>query len=280
MQTTKRARKRVDAMSLYKRIIVPINGYPPNERAIPVAVAIASQFGGEIELCSMVFHKNYYTDRSHLLHRLAEQVIDGAFTTVTVGSDPAAYVLDLINRPHSLVVLSGGTTVLGIPGSMTVDALRFATRPFVIVGPNTDPFWAGPIDHILVPLDGSSIAEESLPIATGWATETNARIELLQVINPKDATTASILAPDSSEVGYVESIGNRLHTDFQLRIDFSVLHAPPRHRAGAIVEYLGRGRRSIVCMASNGSHHSRAMIGSTTLNVIHNASVPVLLVRS
>jgi nucleotide-binding universal stress UspA family protein len=280
MQTAKRAKPSVEAMSLYKRIVVPINGYPPNERAIPVADALATQFGSDVELSSMVFHENYHTERSHLLHRLAVRVSAGSFTTVEGGSDPAAYVLDLINRPEALVVLSGGTTVLGIPGSMTVDVLRFATQPFVIVGPKTDSFWAGPIDHILVLLDGSSVAEASLPAAVRWANALNARIELLQVIDPKDAHAASVLAPDSSENAYLESVCDSLQADARLRIDYELLHASPHDRARAITGYLDRGPTSIVCMASNGSHHSSTMIGSTTLHVIHNSSVPVLLVRS
>jgi nucleotide-binding universal stress UspA family protein len=280
MQTTNRAKPSVEAMSLYKRIIVPINGYPPNERAIPVADALASQLGSDVELSSMVFHENYHTERSHLLHRLAVRVHSGAFTTVEAGSDPAAYVLDLINRSDALVVLSGGTTVLGIPGSMTVDVLRFASQPFVIVGPKTDSFWAGPIDHILVLLDGSAVAEASLPVAVRWATQLNARIELLLAIDPKDALEASIVAPDSRETGYLESVCDSLQADTRLRVDYEVLHASPHDRARAITGYLDRAPRSIICMASNGSHHSSSMIGGTTLHVIHNASVPVLLVRS
>jgi nucleotide-binding universal stress UspA family protein len=280
MQTANRAKPSTEAAKMYKRIVVPINGYPPNERAIPVADALATQFGSDVELSSMVFHENYHTERSHLLHRLAIRVHSGAFTTVEAGSDPAAYVLDLINRSDALVVLSGGTTVLGIPGSMTVDVLRFASKPFVIVGPKTDSFWAGPIEHILVLLDGSPVAEASLPVAARWASQLNARIELLQVLDPKDVLEASILAPDSSEVGYLESVCDSLQTDVRLPIEYEIVHAPAHDRARAITRYLDRAPRSIICMASNGSHHSSLMVGSTTLQVIHDASVPVLLVRS
>jgi nucleotide-binding universal stress UspA family protein len=280
MQTANRAKPSVERTSLYKRIVVPINGYPPNERAIPVADALAAQFGSDVELSSMVFHENYHTERSHLLHRLAVRVHTGAITTVDAGSDPAAYVLDLINRPDALVVLSGGTTVLGIPGSMTVDVLRFASRPFVIVGPKTDSFWAGPIEHILVLLDGSAVAEASLAVAIRWASQLNARIELLQVIDPKDVLEASILAPDASEIGYLESVRDSLQTDARLPIEYEIVHAPAHDRARAITRYLDRAPRSIICMASNGSHHSSSMVGRTTLQVIHDASVPVLLTRS
>jgi nucleotide-binding universal stress UspA family protein len=262
------------------RIIVPINGYPPNERSIPVADALAKQFGGDVELISMVFHENYHSERSHLLHRLAERVHSCAFTTTDSGSDPAAFVLDRINQPDSLVVLSGGTTVAGIPGSMTVDVLRFASRPFVMVGPKTDSFWAGPIERIVVLLDGSPAAEASLAVATTWATQLNAQIELLQVISPDDVRQAKIFAPDSSEVSYLDSVSDSVQVNAGLPVDYEILHAAPHDRARAMTHYVGRSPRTIFCMASNGFHQSGSMVGGTTLEVIHESSVPVLLVRS
>jgi nucleotide-binding universal stress UspA family protein len=280
MQTAKRADEVAEEAAWYGRVIVPINGFPPNERAIPVADALVRQHGGDVELSSMLFTGTYHADRIHLLHLLATRVHSGVFTTVAEGSDAAAYVLDLINQPNALVVFAGGTTILGIPGSMTVDVLRFASQPFIVVGPKIDSFWSGPVERIVVLLDGSSAGESSLPAAVRWATQLNARIELLQVLDADEADRASAVAPDASQVGYLKSVSDRLHIDSSVSVEYEVLHATSHERVRAITSYVGRSPTSIICMASHGSHHSSSMVGSTTLKVIHNSEVPVLLVRS
>ncbi len=265
---------------LFEHVVVPISGYPPNERAIPVAAAIAKQFHATLEFVSMLYSEVNHVDRTHLLHLLATRVDQAAFTTIEEGTDPAAFILDLMNRLSSLVVLAGGTSVLGLPGSITVDTLRFAARPFVTVGPRISPLWTGPIDRIVVLLDGSHAAEDSLPAAMRWATASGARIELLQVIDIDDVRQASVFAPDALEVGYLESVADSLESEGAARVSFDVLHGSSHRKQSVITQYVGHKNGTIVCMASNGSHHSHSMVASTTLRVISHAEVPVLVVRS
>jgi nucleotide-binding universal stress UspA family protein len=265
---------------MFARIIVPVNGYPPNERAIPIATTVAGQVGGEIEFASMLYSDAHRVERTHLLHRLASRIHVPAFTTIEQGSDPAAFILDLINRARCLVVLAGGTTILGLPGSVTVEAMRFAAHPFLAVGPNVGAFWHGPIQRILVLLDGSPSAESSLPTAMAWSAATGATIELLQAIDPDDVQVANTLAPDVIEGGYLQTVAERLQSESPLPIDFEVLHAKGHGKVRVISEYVSSYQGSMVCMASNGAHHSRSMVASTTVRMIHEATVPILIVRS
>jgi nucleotide-binding universal stress UspA family protein len=265
---------------LFEHVVVPISGYPPNERAIPVASSIAKQFRATLEFVSMLYDEVNHVDRIHLLHLLATRVDQGAFTTIEEGTDPAAFILDLIHRTSTLVVLAGGTSILGLPGSITVDTLRFAANPFVTVGPKISPLWTGPIDRIVVLLDGSHAAEDSLPTAVSWARVTGANIELIQVIDIEDVHRARVFAPDALEVGYLESVAESLETDVLSPVSFDVLHGTSHKKLEVISNFVGHTNGTIICMASNGSHHSHSMVASTTLRVISHAAVPVLVVRS
>ncbi len=270
----------------YVRVIVPVNGYPLNDRAVPIAVAMVDQFGGDLELASMVYSREFHAERSRLVHLLTLRLQGrGVLTSIEEGSDPSAYVLDLINRPESLVVLAGGTSVLGIPGSVTTDVLRFAARPFVIVGPRINPNWIGPVQRIVVALDGSQSAEEALTSAVLWARTANAVIDLVQVLDPTDVHRAHVLATDISgtdvfESGYLETVVHGVLKDVGLRINFDTLHATKSHRSAALNEYLSNSTNTLLCMASNGFHKSRSMVASTTLRTIHASTAPVLIVRT
>lgn len=267
--------------SVYDRVVVPVNGFPPNDRALRVAEVLAEQFDCNIEFSSMVYNGHHRIERSHLLHLLTLRTKGtSAFTTIKEGGDPSPYILDLISRPQSLVVLAGATSVLGLPGSITADVVRFAGHPVVIVGPQTISPWHGPITKIVVPLDGSSAAEQALACAQRWSHSLGALIELIQVLDPDDVTLLHRLDPDAFEASYLENVFESLQADGSNIGLFGVLQGSRSKRVEAICNYVRRQPGSILCMATNGAHQSRSMLASTTLKVLHHSPVPVLIVRS
>lgn len=265
----------------YDRVIVPVNGFPPNDRAIRVAESLAEQFDCDIEFSSMLYNGDHRIERSHLLHLLTLRTKrKSAFTSIAEGGDASPYILDLISRPQSLVVLAGATSVLGIPGSITADVVRFAGHPVVIVGPHVSLQWKGPITRIVVPLDGSSAAEQALPSAQHWSRLLGVQIELIQVLDPDDVTLMHRLDPDAFEASYLENVFQSLQADGVHADSFDVLHGSRSHRVEAICDYAKRQPGSMLCMSTNGAHQSRSMLASTTLKVLHHSPVPVLIVRS
>lgn len=265
----------------FDRIIVPVSFYPPNNRAISVATQLATQFGCAMELTSMLYDRDHAEPRQKLLEDLAGDIRDRSVgVTLHHGTDPSPFILDLINTPDSLVVLAGGTTVLGIPGSITSDVLRFASRPAVIVGPKVAPRWQGPVRRIVVPLDGSEAAEAALRTAAPWAEATGALLDLVQVVSPRDAAAVSSLDHDVEESAYLERLGEAFGLDAPTRVTWDVLHASALHRSTTICDRAQEHEGAMICMATHGSGHSRSMIASTTLRVAHHATVPLLITRS
>lgn len=265
----------------FDRIIVPVSFYPPNNRAIRVAEYLAAQFGCAIELTSMLYDRGNEPERRRLLDELAT-AIEHRTVQVTLdhGTDPSPFILDLINTPDSLVVLAGGTTVLGIPGSITSDVLRFASRPAVIVGPKVTTDWHGPVKNLVIPLDASQAAETVLETASGWAGATGATLDLVQVISPKEAAAVRSLGNDVEEAAYLEQVSNSLEHTSPARITWDVLHGTALHKATVICDRAREHPASMICMATHGSRHTHSMIASTTMRVIHHSTVPVMVVRS
>ncbi len=265
----------------FNRIIVPVSFYPPNNRSIRVAEYLAAQFGCGIELTSMLYDRGNEADRRRLLDELAAGIQHRTVrVTLDHGTDPSPFILDLINTPDSLVVLAGGTTVLGIPGSITSDVLRFASRPAVIVGPKVSTDWHGPVRNLVVPLDASHAAETVLETATGWASATGATLDLVQVISPKEAAVVSSLGDDVEEAAYLEQVSSSLEHASLPPITWDVLHGTALHKATVICDRAREHPSSMICMATHGSRHTHSMIASTTMRVIHHATVPVMVVRS
>lgn len=278
----------------YRHVVVPINGHTPNERSVPVARELAQLLKVDVEVASMLFDAKHRAERSRLLHLLTLRLKGlTVHTNVEEGGDPSAYILDLVNQPDSLVVLAGGTSIVGLPGSVTADVLRFAARPIVMVGPRINNTWKGPITTIVVPLDGSRSAEASLPAAVAWATRFDATIELLQIVDQPDsrehrqhalthalAHAGDAAEPDLLDVSYLEHIAESLQAEQHCRVSYEVIHAARSHRVNAICEFAGRNNGRMLAMASNGFRRSGAMVAGTTLRVIHNAEIPVLIVRT
>lgn len=120
--------------------------------------------------------------------------------------------------------------------------------------------------QILVPLDGSALAERALPYAQQLARATSAQITLLRV------------APSSTAAAeeYMAQIKERL--DGELKIQTRIVSGVP---ALAIVPAARELAADLIVMTSHGrTALGRAVYGSVTDAVLRNASVPVLVAPS
>jgi nucleotide-binding universal stress UspA family protein len=131
---------------------------------------------------------------------------------------------------------------------------------------------------ILLPLDGSKLSEEALPVSRQLAaTSTSSKIEVLQVVDPSslgDLTYPSFLLDGASAyvAEQVEAISK-----LGIEASGSVQMGPP---ARIILDRLESGNFDYVCMATNGrSGLARVLMGSTTELVIRQSPVPVVAVR-
>ena len=143
--------------------------------------------------------------------------------------------------------------------------------------------------RILVPVDGSSVAERGLQEAIGLAAELKARLYVLHVIGefPLYVEMSSAMSFDESMSRLRASGEDLLATAKSAALDAGVpavdtvlLEISRGRIAEAIVEEAQKNGCNLVVMGTHGRRGiSRLTMGSDAELVVRSSSVPVLLVR-
>ncbi len=146
---------------------------------------------------------------------------------------------------------------------------------------------------ILVPLDGSELAETALPHAEEIARRFQARVLLLRAVVSAHQVVAETATPDAPRLsldvaqrrqeaeveaaeGYLGSISHRL-VAAGLRVETQVAEGPP---AAAILEYAAEAHVSLIVMSTHGRGGLRRLVfGSVADEVLRSSHLPVLLLR-
>lgn len=277
---------------MIKRILVPTDGSALSERAFPVAVALAQAQDAEVALVRVVlplvrfgddpagyvpresydeFLQAATDEASYDLARAAKQLRESGIsvrTEILYGST-AATLLDFeaTNETDLVVMSTHGRTGLArfTLGSVADLILREGIAPVLLVR----PFGSLPsrVESALIPLDGSLLAEQALPIARQLAGRPLRRLHLLRVIaGPSEREAAdSYLSRIAAQLSpYASDVTVAVEEDLPSR-------AIARATAGLdliILSTLGRGGLD------------RLRHGSVADEATHRLSVPTLLVRA
>lgn len=135
--------------------------------------------------------------------------------------------------------------------------------------------------RILVPLDGSPLAEAILPVAEEWAKEEGAEVILLRAllayhVPGRDDTEAQVRVVEDGEA-YLKEMAEGLERRGLKRVRWVIWYDEP---ARAIAEAVARYEVDLIAMATHGrSGLSRLLLGSVAEAVVRSARVPVLLLR-
>jgi nucleotide-binding universal stress UspA family protein len=140
--------------------------------------------------------------------------------------------------------------------------------------------------HILLPLDGSALAEQALPHAIAQAERFEAKLTLLRVVEPlrRTGTGMSQSAFERAEEEmktwareYLEGVAGKLQEQGIPAQVVTPFEDPHR----AIVRFAEQDQVDLIVMCTRGqSGLSRWLMGSVADRVMRGASVPVLLVRA
>jgi nucleotide-binding universal stress UspA family protein len=139
------------------------------------------------------------------------------------------------------------------------------------------------IQHLLVPLDGSRLAEAAIPAASVLARTLKARVTLLHLLE-KDAPPSVHGEPHLTEAREAEAYLEKLrHSALpaELRVDCHV-HAPAvADVADGIAEHLRELHPDLIVMCTHGSGGlGRLLRGSLAQQVVAHGKAPLLLVRA
>ncbi len=142
--------------------------------------------------------------------------------------------------------------------------------------------------HILVPLDGSSFAEASIPYALSLAAQYHAEVTLLRVIAPPrwgsmmEAESPDLFARLSrtavqDALSYLE-YQNEAFQSHQVKVHIRAESGEPA--AKYILDIAADAEVDLIVMSTHGrSGLQRWMFGSVAERVTRQATIPVLLVR-
>lgn len=291
---------------MYRTIVVALDGSPLAERAVPGAAAIAGAAGARLVIVRAVGPRPHRTDAERgaeaerYLHTVRADLVELApdrIEAVLYGGDATEAILAEVRlRQADLVVMSThARSGLGrwLHGSVADEVLRHAGVPVLLVptsGPTSGPTsvppaWASGTTHrILVPLDGSSLAEEVLPAAAELASVLGADLVLLGVLVPHATSTGGedvYVAEDpgtdlAGAVAALDRVAAPLRArGLAVRVRVDVGEAAPT------ITWTARDvQASIIAMATHGrSGPARLVLGSVATGTLQRADVPVLLVR-
>ncbi|HUF13948.1 MAG TPA: universal stress protein [Longimicrobiales bacterium] len=298
--------------------MVPLDGSPAAEHALPRAAAIAQRANACIRIVAVLPGAGFLEPEdlpsavSERLRRGKEQLsryVDRVVATLRATSHVRAtgsvridapvdgLLKEMEDKTVDLVVMTshgrGGLKRAWL-GSVTDALLRRAAVPVLVVKPTSDsqPDWKRPgpaLDSVVVPLDGSTVAEAALEPAAALAELYGASLILLQVV-----TTPYVVPPTAVPYGmvvdHIEVLDRRSRAEDYLqrvaeRVRAEGLTATPividqESIAEGIVAHSENGAETVIALATHGiGGVKRLLLGSVADKVLRLAEAPVMVVR-
>ena len=279
------------------RILVPLDGSEQAKSALPYAAALAAP-NGTIVLLTVVPSADDLTAEGGPLQtalnlaagelRAAGQVIE---TEVRAG-DPAQEIVTAAagGGASTIVIGSHGRGALDrlIRGSVADEVARTATVPVMVVrAPQQQPGPVG-IARLVLPLDGSPLAEQSLPVATAIARRLATPLILVRAVNimeymppalgmgesiPFEAYDQTETELNQEAHEYLDRMATHLREQ-GFTVTTKVLSGPP---AAAITQATKPGDVIVLCSHER-SGVMRWLMGSVAEELVRGDDVPVMLV--
>ncbi|HET7038160.1 MAG TPA: universal stress protein [Thermomicrobiaceae bacterium] len=279
---------------MIETIVVPLDGSPLAEEALPTARAIAGRTGKPLRLVRVIAPSALAAARDEAedyLRATAEQ-LGGAETTVWLG-DPAEQIVEGLSKlPGAMAVMTThGRTGIGrwIFGSVADRVVHAGVAPVLLIrSGNPAPTV---LRQIMVPLDGSALSETALPLAEQLAHDFNATLELVRVVETSamygmfgSDYGAIAAAPEAlqqliEEVvadanGYLDGVAARLK-ERGLTAGTAVLEGLI---ADQLLAFGRRQRIDLIVMATRGrAGVSRLVLGSVAEQMLRLGDRPLLL---
>jgi nucleotide-binding universal stress UspA family protein len=314
---------------MLRRIVVALDGSDLAESALPYAENLARLSGGTLVLVDVVASgetlesfdtenpgvfrpivtvpspeddllivREVMTEARDYLDTLARDQVQRGLKveTVVVAGDAAETLIEEATLRHAdLIVMSThGRSGLGrwLYGSVAESVIELTPVPVLLVRSGL-PWRGSPPPgskvRLLVPLDGSPIAENALGVATDLARVLDAEVFLVRIVPSAPASmTGETLrfggteprhASDSYErdaESYLETIATRLREE-GLTVATAVADDDPP--AGILAAAEATGAAMIVMATHGRTGLGRAILGSVALDLVRQGTRPVLLVR-
>jgi nucleotide-binding universal stress UspA family protein len=294
------------------RILVPLDGSALAERALPCATALARALPAELVLFQAVSLPSYLkavltrgestadvllaqlvVEAQDYLTRLSGQLQEtGVIAHATVRQGPAAEgIVDYAEQTHiqQIVMATHGHGGISrwVHGSVTERVLQSASMPVLLVRVAEKREKPMMCRRILVPLDGSSRAEQVFPTVTSIAQALDARTILFRVLIASATgplleelylQTQGLLETAEQEAdSYLKRVAGRLQEQ-GVQVSTAIREGAV---ADTIVKYAETNHIDLIAMCTHGrTGLARWSLGSVADRVLRAGRIPILLVRA
>jgi nucleotide-binding universal stress UspA family protein len=264
------------------RIVVPVDGSPVAERALPVAAWLADEAGAPIHLLQVVAHPAGAPDAIHALGDLARRCAAPTWE-VAAGDDPGAAIAAAVgaDRPGVVCMATHGrdrsAAVLGSVAGAVIDR---ATEAVMLVGPEARPPCANDAP-VVTAVEGADDDDISVvEVAAAWAERLGRPLVVATVAEPAlspylpgrpRARARATEDPDALLARLVQAAGVSDSADAR------VVHDPVSVRDG-LVRLVDRTTALLVMGSHRRVRPLRAVLGREAARVVHGCQAPVLVV--
>ena len=308
---------------MYTQILTPLDGSEVSEQVLPYARSMAASLSLPITLLLAVepehpsvgqglnptlhMHETRQHRSTHAqayLDRKAGELRNEGLTVTTtlpVKEPSAAIVEEAANDPGALIAMaSHGRSGLARwwMGSVADKVLHTADNPLLIVRSHSHHSPAGESrpQRLIVPVDGSELAEQALPHVAYLAAAMGLPVELVRVTLSEEeyyqamSMDVRVLPPtlpsfqtiaetlDGEAATYLADVKARLLQQGAPSVEERVLQG---HPANSIVDFATPGDNSLIAMTTHGrSGVGRMLLGSVAERVVRQSGSPVLLIRA
>lgn len=271
---------------MFKRLLVPVDGSGLAESVLPYALGISRATGMQLTLVRVVDAAGEQARASSELDALAAR--HGA-TARCIGADgdvAAALTAEAARSPDTLIAMTthGRSGVLGVAlGSVAMKVLRGGGHAPVVLyrpsdGASGDAGAAIKITRVVVPLDGTPVAEAIGDQAADFARALGVRLVVISVVSTRvQASAAEAPAGDLSESSYVRTLATQWGKKHGVEYSWEVLHGDEPDKA--IADFVGKDRGTMLAMVTraNSAPVAAAFLGSVATGCLRKAAVPILM---
>jgi nucleotide-binding universal stress UspA family protein len=297
---------------MYRTILVPLDQSLFAEHALPLALTLARRTKGKLHLVlvhvpplaglenySMIDEKMREDEHLYLegiAHRLAG--VAPVDVSCEILNPPIANAIDqqarLIKADLTVMTTHGrGPLARFWLGSVADRLVRSMSTPILLIRPHEkaiDPAQNVTLQHILIPLDGSMLAEQILEPAMFLGSVFQADFQLVRVVDPlqsagrdADGFLISGLAPEGLKrlqeeaEAYLEKVADRFRSR-SLQVETRLLVSS--QKATAILEHASSTLTDVIALETHGHGGlTRFFLGSVSDKVLRGTTVPVLVHR-
>lgn len=298
---------------MYKVIMAPTEGSDTERAAMSVAVKLAQRFDAELRLVRVqtaplvienvarppVLEITEQTLQDERLARL--RILEALGTELRVlGQIPVIVALEdgpiaptlrdyakkfsvdlIVMSSHSRARLKRITL-----GSVTDYLIRQTNIPVLVVRPPVSFIGATPeetVSRIVVPLDGSALAEQILPEVSALALRLNSTVSLFHVLTPVTYSQKEIIQPGlpwwDTDIAIADSYLARVAshlTEAGVTVSKDVVLSDDV--ATAILDYAGRTRADLIAIATRGKGGMGRFVFGTVADEVTRKSTTSILV--